>query len=65
MITFPNYLEDDVPLGKDEDQNELIKKWGEIPKFNHHPLDHVDLGEKLKDLILKQVLKFLVLDLFC
>ena len=33
LITFPNYLEDDVPLGKDENQNELIKKWGEIPNL--------------------------------
>ncbi|MDC6451414.1 serine--tRNA ligase [Alphaproteobacteria bacterium] len=57
LITFPNYLEDDVPLGKNEDQNELIKKWGEIPKFNHHPLDHVDLGEKLKGLDFKTGVK--------
>ena len=57
LITFPNYLEDDVPLGKDENQNELIKNWGEIPKFNFHPLDHVDLGEKLKGLDFKTGVK--------
>ena len=57
LITFPNYLEDDVPLGKDESQNELIKNWGEIPKFNYHPLDHVDLGEKLKGLDFKTGVK--------
>jgi len=57
LITFPNYLEDDVPSGKDEDQNELIKKWGEIPKFDYHPLDHVDLGEKLKGLDFKTGVK--------
>ncbi|MDC0457628.1 serine--tRNA ligase [Alphaproteobacteria bacterium] len=57
LITFPNYLEDDVPLGKNEDQNELIKKWGKIPKFNYHPLDHVDLGEKLKGLDFKTGVK--------
>ena len=57
LITFPNYLEDDVPLGKDENQNELIKNWGEIPKFHYHPLDHVDLGEKLKGLDFKTGVK--------
>ncbi len=57
LITFPNYLEDDVPLGKDEGQNELIKTWGEIPEFNYHPLDHVDLGERLGGLDFKTGVK--------
>ena len=57
MITLPNYLDDDVPLGKDEDNNELIKKWGQIPEFNYHPLDHVDLGENLKGLDFKTGVK--------
>jgi seryl-tRNA synthetase len=57
MINFPNYLDEDVPQGKDENQNELIKKWGEIPEFNHHPLDHVDIGEKLKGLDFKTGVK--------
>ena len=57
LVTFPNYLENDVPLGKDEEQNELIKKWGNIPEFNYHPLDHVDLGEKLKGLDFKTGVK--------
>ena len=57
LITFPNYLEADVPLGKDENHNELIKEWGEIPQFEYHPLDHVDLGEQLNGLDFKTGVK--------
>ena len=57
LITFPNYLETDVPLGKDENHNELIKEWGVIPQFEFHPLDHVDLGERLNGLDFKTGVK--------
>ena len=57
LVTFPNYLEHDVPLGKDEDQNEFVKEWGIIPEFEYHPLDHVDLGEKLNGLDFKTGVK--------
>jgi seryl-tRNA synthetase len=57
LITFPNYLDEDVPLGKDEGQNILVKKWGKIPQFTYHPLDHVDLGEQLKELDFKTGVK--------
>jgi len=45
MEAIPNFLDDVVPAGKDEDDNVEISKWGEIPEFSFQPKDHVDLGE--------------------
>ncbi len=44
---LPNLISDQVPDGKNEDDNQEIRQWGEIPKFNFEPLDHMELGEKL------------------
>ncbi len=47
---IPNIAAKDVPIGKDESENVVIKHYGEIPKFDFEPLDHIDLG-KIYDLI--------------
>jgi seryl-tRNA synthetase len=47
MMAIPNILDAAVPLGKNEDDNIEISRWGEIPVFNFEPKDHVDLGKQL------------------
>ncbi len=42
----PNLALSDVPVGKDEEDNVEIRKWGEPTAFEYKALDHVDLGEK-------------------
>ncbi len=44
---LPNLPLDDVPIGKDESQNVVIRKWGKIPDFDFQPKDHLELGEVL------------------
>lgn len=44
---IPNPIKPDVKIGKDESENEVIKKWGEIKKFDFTPKDHLTLGENL------------------
>ncbi len=44
---IPNIPASDVPVGKDDSDNEVIKTVGQKPKFDFEPLDHQDLGEKL------------------
>lgn len=44
---LPNILSDSVPFGKDENDNQEIRKWGEITAFDFTPKDHVELGENL------------------
>ncbi len=43
---MPNLAMDDVPLGKDEEDNVEVRKWGEPTAFDFEPKDHVDLGVK-------------------
>jgi len=57
LIELPNSLEDDVPEGKSDDENQFIKSWGEKPQFSFNPLDHVEIGEKLNQMDFKTGVK--------
>ncbi len=46
---IPNLPHDSVPFGKDEDDNVEVRRWGEIPKFDFKPKDHVELGAQQMD----------------
>ncbi len=45
LEAIPNILDESVPDGKSEDDNEEISRWGTPPEFDFTPKDHVDLGE--------------------
>ena len=38
-----NILHDSVPIGETEEENEIIRTVGKLPKFNFKPLSHVEL----------------------
>jgi seryl-tRNA synthetase len=57
MYRVPNVLADDVPEGKDESENKVIRKWGGIPKFDFEIKDHVELGEALDIIDVKRAAK--------
>ncbi|MDH7943105.1 serine--tRNA ligase [Pseudohongiella sp. SYSU M77423] len=44
-IALPNLPQDDVPAGRDEQDNVEIRRWGTPRAFDFKPRDHVDLGE--------------------
>jgi seryl-tRNA synthetase len=46
-LQMPNIAQDDVPAGKNEDDNVEISRWGEPKQFDFEPKDHVDLGASL------------------
>jgi len=48
LLNIPNPAKEDVKVGKDDSENEVVKKEGEPKKFNFTPLDHLELGEKLE-----------------
>jgi len=50
LAGLPNIPMDDVPIGKDEADNQQVRDWGAPRKFNYEPKDHVDLGEGLGQL---------------
>ncbi len=43
----PNIPHSSVPVGKDENNNVVVRSWGKPPKFNFKPAPHWELGEKL------------------
>lgn len=45
LLTVPNLLHDSVPLGRSEDDNVEIRRWGKLPEFNFTPKEHCDLNE--------------------
>lgn len=47
LAALPNLPEAGVPAGKDETQNEEMRRWGEVRSFDFEPKDHADLGEAL------------------
>ena len=46
VFSLPNLAHDDVPVGRDEKSNKLLKKKGNIKKFLFKVKSHVELGAK-------------------
>lgn len=47
LALIPNLPHASVPVGKSEEDNQVVRTWGEPKKFAFKPKDHVDLGAKL------------------
>jgi seryl-tRNA synthetase len=47
LAVIPNLPLEDVPDGKDEHDNQEVRRWGEPPKFAFEPRQHFDIGEWL------------------
>jgi seryl-tRNA synthetase len=43
-LGIPNIPHESVPDGRSEDDNREERRWGEPPRFEFEPKDHVDLG---------------------
>lgn len=58
MLIVPSVPAPEVPIGKGEDDNVEIKKWGDIPEFDFEPKDHMELAEKLDLIDVPRAVKF-------
>jgi len=47
LLRIPNLPHPSVPVGKDENDNVEIRRWGEPPKFDFEPKPHWEIGERL------------------
>ena len=47
LLRLPNIPATDVPVGKDERDNVVVRSWGEPREFPFTPLPHWELGERL------------------
>ncbi|MGC3833211.1 serine--tRNA ligase [Moritella viscosa] len=56
-LSLPNLPHPSAPLGKDEDDNVELKRWGQPKEFDFEIKDHVDVGEALGGLDFKNAVK--------
>src|SRR5471030_2809343 len=54
LLTIPNPSKPDVKVGRDESENEIIKTVGTPKKFDFKVKDHLELGESLGIIDVKQ-----------
>ena len=57
LSTLPNIPHESVPVGADETANTEARRFGEAPRFDFEPQDHVDLGTRLGILDLERAAK--------
>ena len=50
IAAIPNVPSPDVPVGADENDNVVVRQWGEKPSFDFQPKAHWDIGKE-RDLI--------------
>lgn len=46
LLSIPNLPDDTVPIGRDEEDNVEVRRWGNPRQFDFAIKDHVDLGAK-------------------
>ncbi|MCP4634409.1 MAG: serine--tRNA ligase [candidate division Zixibacteria bacterium] len=47
LLTVPNIPHQDVPVGQSENDNKILRHWGDKPAFDYKPRTHWELGEIL------------------
>jgi len=57
MLQIPNLPLDDVPVGKDERDNVVLRSWGKPQKFEFKPKDYLEIAEKLDLIDIKRAAK--------
>jgi len=57
VLIMPNIPHSTVPVGHGDEDNQVVKVWGEKPVFDFQPQPHWDIGEKLDILDFKRAAK--------
>ena len=47
LLALPNVVDPNMPMGKDDTENVVIRKWGQPKIFDFEVKDHVDIGNNL------------------
>jgi seryl-tRNA synthetase len=50
LLGVPNIPHESTPVGRSEEENVEVRRWGTPRQFDFAPKDHVDVGEKLGQL---------------
>ncbi|BDQ34012.1 serine--tRNA ligase [Pseudodesulfovibrio portus] len=57
MMAVPNIPHESVPLGASEDDNPVLRSWGDKPEFDFEPKEHWELGAALGGLDFERAAK--------
>ena len=57
LLAVPNVPHETVPIGSDENDNPVIKTWGDKPGFDFEPKEHWELGTALGGLDFERAAK--------
>jgi seryl-tRNA synthetase len=57
MRQIPNLPLDEVPFGKDEKENVVLREWGKKPKLSFIPKDYLEIAEKMDLIDVKRAAK--------
>ena len=57
MYQIPNLPFDDVPVGKDEKSNKIVRRAGKKTKFSFKPKDYLEIAENLELIDIKRAAK--------
>jgi seryl-tRNA synthetase len=57
LASIPNLTRDEVPVGKSEKDNVVVKTWGQKRSFDFEPKPHWEIGEQLGILDLERATK--------
>jgi seryl-tRNA synthetase len=57
LASIPNLTRDEVPVGRSEEDNVVVKTWGEPRRFDFQPKPHWELGTNLGILDLERAAK--------
>jgi len=47
LMRLPNLLHESVPRGRDKTGNQVVKTWGDPPKLNFKPRNHLEIAKIL------------------
>ncbi len=47
LARVPNLVHDSVPVGESEEENVVVREWGEPRRFDFEPRPHWEIGERL------------------
>jgi seryl-tRNA synthetase len=47
LLRLPNIMDPSVPIGRDENDNVEVRRWGVIRRFSFTPRDHITITENL------------------
>ena len=57
MLLVPNVVFDDVPIGKDDSENKVLREVGNKPKFDFQNKDYMEIAENLDLIDVKRAAK--------